>query len=145
MRGINKISSVLLVIITLASLSTGAWALNFEESVANGKTVYEENCANCHGAEGEGGAGTALNSKAKLDSLGLENVKHSIEAGVEGTDMPAWEGELSEEEIDDLVHFIFGEWAGLVIVGIEMWPWEIAYVCVGLIWALMGMYYVIRV
>jgi hypothetical protein len=59
--------------------------------------------------------------------------------------MPAWEGELSEEEIDDLVHFIFGEWAGLVIVGIEMWPWEIAYVCVGIIWALMGMYYVIRV
>lgn len=145
MRGINKILSVLIVIITLGSLSTGAWALNFKESVTNGKLVFEENCASCHGAEGEGGAGPALNSKATLDSLGLENVKHAIEAGAEGTAMPAWEGVLSEEEIEDVVHFIFGEWAGLVIVGIEMWPWEIAYVCVGLIWALMGMYYVIRV
>ncbi len=142
---LQKFLTVLIVLTVVSIVLPAAWGVNFEESVANGKRIYARDCASCHGAEGQGGVGPALNSKSKLDSLGLENVKHSIEDGVEGTAMPGWKDTLTESEIDDLVHFIFGEWAGLVIVGIEMWPWEIAFVVIGAIWALMGAYYVVRV
>ncbi len=145
MRQANKFLLTMMVAMMVVSMASGVWAVNFEESVENGKALYAKNCASCHGAEGEGGAAPELNSKAKLDSLGLENVKHSIEAGVEGTAMPPWEGVLTHDEIDDITHFIFAEWADFVIVGIEMWPWEITFVVMGIIWTLMGMYYVIRV
>jgi mono/diheme cytochrome c family protein len=145
MRRISKILTLLMVLIATSATITGVWATDFEESVANGKNIYAKDCASCHGAEGEGAVGPALDSKAKLDSLGLENVKHSIEDGVEGTAMPGWKGVLTDDEIDDVVHFMFAEWAGFIIVGIEMWPWEIAYVVIGIIWSLMGLYYVVRV
>lgn len=144
----KKTHTVLLTLVALTALLTlvpTVFGFNFEESVANGKVIYEESCATCHGAEAEGGVGPALNEKAKLDSLGIENVKHTVEDGVEGTAMAAWSGELSEEEIGDVVNFIFAEWADFTLIGIEMWPWEIAYVVIGIIWAMMGLYYVIRV
>jgi mono/diheme cytochrome c family protein len=144
----HKLTNVVLIstiLIAILAMASPVLALNFEESVANGRKLYVKNCASCHGAEGEGGIGPALNEKEKLDSLGLENVRHTIEEGVAGTAMPGWKGVLTEDEIEDLVNFIFGEWAGLIIVGIEMWPWEIAFVCIGSIWTLLGIYYIIRV
>lgn len=131
--------------VTIASLSPAAFAKSFDKSVADGKQVFADNCASCHGADGSGGVGPALNSKSKLESLGLEKVRHDVEEGIEGTPMPAWKGVLSDEEIEDVVHYIFNEWADLVIAGIEMWPWEIAYVVIGSIWTILGLYYVIRV
>lgn len=145
MAGIRKILLLSMVFISILAMASAAWAANFEESVANGKSIYAKNCASCHGAQGEGGIGPALNSKSKLDSLGLENVRHTVEAGVPDTAMSAWEGVLTEEEIEDVVHFMFAEWAGLIVVGIEMWPWEITFVVMGTIWTMMGLYYVIRV
>ncbi len=134
-----------MVLVSLSLMASSVWAENFEQSVAKGKTLYAKNCAACHGAGGEGGIGPALNSKETLDSLGIENIMHTVEAGVPGTAMTAWKGALGEEGVTDVTNFMFAEWAGLVIVGIEMWPWEIAFVVMGSIWALQGLYYVIRV
>ncbi len=145
MRRKASIILIATVVLSLFAAAGSVWAVNFEESVANGAEVYADNCASCHGAEGDGGVGPAVNEKSKLDALGLENFKHTVEGGVEGTAMPAWKGELSDEEIEDVVHYIYAEWADFIIVGIEMWPWEITYVVMGIIWTLMGMYYVIRV
>lgn len=133
-----------IVLIVMSLMASSVWAASFEQSVANGKTLYARNCASCHGPKGEGGIGPALNQKDQLDSLGLENIRKSVEEGKAGTSMPAWKGILSEEQITDVVHFMFAEWAGLIIVGIEMWPWEVAFVVFGSIWTLMGLYYIIR-
>ena len=136
---------IAMLVMSLFASAGGVWAFNFEKSVDNGADIYSEHCASCHGAEGDGGVGPAVNDRGKLEALGLESFKHSVEDGIEGTTMPAWSGELSHEEIEDVVHYIYFEWADFVITGPEMWPWEITYVVMGIIWALMGMYYVIRV
>ncbi len=128
----------------LVSVTAPAWASDFEESVAKGREVYAQKCAACHGFSGEGGVGPGLNSKAKLESLGMENVQKVIIEGVPDTAMAPWGGDLSPGEIDSLVTFIFAEWAGLVRVGIEMWPWEVAFVIFGGIWTILGIYYVVR-
>lgn len=144
MRGMLLLSVALVMLISNAASPVSAES--FEQSVASGKTVYARNCASCHGAKGEGGIGPALNSKDKLDSLGIENIRLTVEEGKEGTPvaMPKWKGVLTDQQIEDVVHFIFNEWAGLVIVGIEMWPWEVAFVVFGAIWMLMGIYYIIK-
>lgn len=133
-----------MVILSVWALTPAAWAVSFEKSVADGKSIYAKNCAACHGANGEGGVGPALNQKSKLDSIGMENIRKTVEDGKPGTAMPPWKGVLTEQQIEDVVHFVFAEWADLVIVGIEMWPWEVAFVVFGSIWMLMGIYYVIR-
>ncbi|HSF81441.1 MAG TPA: c-type cytochrome [Anaerolineales bacterium] len=75
----------------------------------NGALLYEQNCAVCHGADGEGRVGATLGrawSALRVD-LRLES---SITNGVEGSPMPAWGqangGPLGKEEIDDLVAYI---------------------------------------
>ncbi len=139
------IKTLLVSISLLLAFSTApVWASDFEASVAGGREVYAQKCAVCHGVSGEGGVGTALNSKSKLESLGMESVHKSIVEGIPDTAMPAWEAELSADEIDNLVTFIFAEWAGLVSVGIEMWPWEVTFVIFGGIWTILGIYYVVR-
>ena len=75
----------------------------------HGALLYEQNCAVCHGANGEGRIGARLGrvwSSIRVD-LRLES---SIANGIEGSPMPAWGlangGPLSEAEIGDLVAYI---------------------------------------
>ncbi|MEE9594374.1 MAG: cytochrome c [Candidatus Hydrothermarchaeales archaeon] len=136
--------SLTIVALLLVVTTTPVWASDFEESVNLGREIYAEKCAVCHGASGEGGVGPALNSKSKLESLGMESIHKSIVEGILGTAMPPWEADLSPEEIDSTVTFIFAEWAGMVSIGIEMWPWEVAFVIFGGIWSILGFYYIVR-
>jgi mono/diheme cytochrome c family protein len=80
------------------------------ERVQRGRVLYNEQCVNCHGAQGEGGVGPALNNRTLLKNT-LDSVFFSIiRSGVPGTQMPAWSvdygGPLTDEEIRDLVAFI---------------------------------------
>ncbi len=75
----------------------------------NGALVFEQNCAVCHGANGEGRVGATLGrvwSAIRAD-LEIENV---ITNGIKGSPMPAWGqvngGPLSKSEVDDLVAYI---------------------------------------
>jgi len=142
MKSIKLLVAILSFLLVLTT--TPVWASDFEASVERGAGIYTEKCVICHGADGEGGAGPELNSKSKLESLGMENVHKTIVEGVPGTAMTPWEGQLSSEEIEDLMNFIFAEWAGVIHVGIEMWPWEVAYVIFGGIWSILGFYYIVR-
>ncbi len=80
------------------------------ERVQRGRLIYEQQCANCHGAQGEGGMGPALNNRTLLKNT-LDSVFFSIiRSGVPNTQMPAWSvdygGPLTDEEVRDLVAFI---------------------------------------
>ncbi len=77
--------------------------------------LYAENCALCHGLQGEGISSTpALNSPA-LQTMDKTELFKTIERGRFNTSMPAWSqgdgGPLSAYQIDELVNLIqAGDW-----------------------------------
>jgi cytochrome c oxidase cbb3-type subunit 3 len=77
-----------------------------------GRAVYGRACASCHGARGEGGTGTALAHPITLASAPDAFLRRTIARGRTGTPMPAFEGQLSPHEIDDVVAFLRSRAAG---------------------------------
>jgi cytochrome c oxidase cbb3-type subunit 3 len=77
-------------------------------------TLYAQNCAACHGAEGHGGASIALANPVYLAIID-ENAMHNVVAnGVRGTSMPAFAqsagGSLTDEQIDVITSGIVSRW-----------------------------------
>lgn len=108
----------------------------------NGALLYDQNCAMCHGANGEGRVGATLDRVWTSIRPDL-TVENTIRNGVPGSVMPAWSvengGPLSEAHIDDIVSYIMtlsedrgtpvftpqpepqelpSDWVGLAITGI---------------------------
>src|SRR5574341_959419 len=79
-------------------------------AVAGGQALFGDNCAPCHGANGEGNIGPALNSRGLLTTISDEALFNLIRTGVPGTVMPAWGqafgGPFTDEQAAQLVAFI---------------------------------------
>jgi mono/diheme cytochrome c family protein len=79
-------------------------------------SLYAENCAVCHGLNGEGiGSNPALNNPA-LAEMPYEDLYKTISRGRYGTSMPAWSkddgGPLSDYQISEMVGLVqAGDWA----------------------------------
>lgn len=73
--------------------------------LAEGKKVFGERCAVCHGAEGKGGIGPDLTKKDLKYGKGDKELAESIEKGRPGG-MPAFSGQISHEQVEGLVGFI---------------------------------------
>lgn len=74
----------------------------------DGAEIYRGNCATCHGGSGQGGVGPGFEGIG--DRL---TVEEQIEVVREGRGrMPAWEDELSPEEIEAVVAYIDEELSG---------------------------------
>lgn len=75
----------------------------------NGAVLYDQNCAMCHGVDGQGRVGATLDRVWTSIRPDL-SVGNTIRNGVVGSVMPAWSvengGPLSEGEIDDVVAYI---------------------------------------
>lgn len=96
------------------------WEQKFQdESIARGKEEFGPdgiNCAQCHGAEGEGGfAATDASWPAppvnnEIHRYTRTEIRRIIEAGRPGTPMPAWGiafgGPLNDQRLDDVVNFL---------------------------------------
>ncbi len=78
--------------------------------VERGTEIYAEQCASCHGAQGEGGVGPALNDRDLLKSTHDDVFFSLVRSGVPGTQMPAWSvdfgGPLTDEDVRDVVAFM---------------------------------------
>jgi len=77
-------------------------------------TLYAQNCAACHGAEGRGGGSIALANPVYL-AIVDENAVHNVVAkGVGGTSMPAFAqsagGFLTDEQINAITSGMFSRW-----------------------------------
>ncbi|WP_417320309.1 c-type cytochrome [Emcibacter sp.] len=74
--------------------------------VERGKQVYTENCASCHGVNGEGVNAPALGNASALAHNTDEVIRYAIRNGRQGTPMQAWAGILSDEDIDNVTAFL---------------------------------------
>lgn len=78
--------------------------------VEQGEALYQENCAMCHGGEGEGhgpeAPGTALGNATMLATSPDLFLKIAISEGREGTQMPAFKDMLTEDEINSITAFL---------------------------------------
>jgi mono/diheme cytochrome c family protein len=70
-------------------------------------TLYQQNCAGCHGEQGRGGAAIALNSPVYLEIADDAAIRRVTARGVPGTAMPAFAqssgGMLTDEQINAIV------------------------------------------
>jgi mono/diheme cytochrome c family protein len=78
-------------------------------------TLYGENCAGCHGAEGRGGAAIALANPVYLAIADDTVIRNAIATGVRGTAMPAFAtssgGMLTDKQIDVITTQIRSRWS----------------------------------
>jgi mono/diheme cytochrome c family protein len=72
----------------------------------NGAAIFAQDCAGCHGQNAEGGSvGPSLVS-AELKAQDDDFFRQVILNGRAGTAMPAWEGRLSAQDIEDVIAFL---------------------------------------
>ena len=80
--------------------------------VRRGEQVYQQNCASCHGKNGEGITGPALGNQSALAHNKDEFIRYAIEKGRQDTPMKAFAGILSEQDIDNVTAFIRSKASG---------------------------------
>lgn len=80
--------------------------------VALGAKIYAENCASCHGDQGQGGTGTALGNATMLALTPDAFIRHTVENGRDGTPMLAFRNTLTAAQIDGVTAFIRSRSAG---------------------------------
>lgn len=99
--------------------SPGRPALNSQvvapDKILRFDTLYQENCAGCHGAQGNGGAAIALNSPIYLAIADDATIRRVTAEGVPGTAMPAFAqssgGMLTDDQVNAIVSGIRTRWA----------------------------------
>ena len=83
--------------------------------IADFATLYSQNCAGCHGAEGRGGAAIALADPVYLGLADETAMRKVIANGVRGTSMPAFAqsagGMLTDKQIDVISSEIHSRWS----------------------------------
>jgi len=80
--------------------------LTDQASLSEGKTIFETNCATCHGNNGEGGIGPNLTDDYYLHGEGMTNTVHTITNGVPVKGMISWRGILKEDQIKKVASYI---------------------------------------
>lgn len=79
-----------------------------------GARIYRQNCLNCHGSagKGDGVAAAQLDPKpadltsAKTQQKADPDLLEVLKFGRPGTAMPAWMGQINEEEMRDVLAYI---------------------------------------
>jgi mono/diheme cytochrome c family protein/rhodanese-related sulfurtransferase len=71
-----------------------------------GARIYQSECAQCHGAEGEGITGTALGNQAMLALTPDAFLRHAIANGRQDTEMVGFAAKLSEADMDNVTAFL---------------------------------------
>jgi mono/diheme cytochrome c family protein len=83
---------------------------NLASLATQGETLWEFNCASCHGENGEGVSAPTLNSQEFLQAASDEQTSLLISVGVPGTAMSAFgqdfAGPLTSEQVEAVTAFI---------------------------------------
>jgi cytochrome c oxidase cbb3-type subunit 3/ubiquinol-cytochrome c reductase cytochrome c subunit len=85
------------------------------EAIMDFPTLFESNCAGCHGADGKNGAARILNDSLYLAYIGKDKLRDVVRNGRPGTQMPAWAksqgGPLTDKQVEALINGIYSHWA----------------------------------
>ena len=105
---------VLLILASLLVLGGNVWAQDSVNPFKQGQQVFEDNCAQCHRANGEGLPATfpALNKNPFV--LGDPNpVIATVLNGLKGSlgQMPAWKDKLDDQQIAAVVTYLRQAWS----------------------------------
>lgn len=104
------------------------------EKIKRGEATYTKNCASCHGPNGEATPGwripaadgryppPPLDGSAHAWHHSTETLETMIRDGSPGAGMPAWNGKLTNQEIDDVIVWIKSLWPDEVY---DIWYKEI--------------------
>jgi mono/diheme cytochrome c family protein len=97
--------------------------------VVRGRVIYDQHCAECHGAQGKGQPGDwrVRDTEGKFPPPPLDDSAHAwhhptavlLEVTREGSpqgqgNMPAWKDKLSEQDMQDVVVYIKTLWSDQV-------------------------------
>jgi cbb3-type cytochrome c oxidase subunit III len=78
-----------------------------EGDVARGKEVFEKNCQTCHGTAAARGNAVNLHNPELLSAASPAFLRYAVVNGRPPTPMPSFQGRLSEQEIGDVVSFLW--------------------------------------
>lgn len=85
--------------------------LGLTADVTNGQALYADECSLCHGADGTGGIGTSFVDELAEHAGSLAEEKEEwtgiVIDGIEGTTMSAYGENYSDQEIADIMGYIF--------------------------------------
>ena len=103
-----------------ASNTTGSGS---QVAAASGKgaSVFSTNCSACHGADGKGNGGAfpALAGNPDVNAADPKGIEHTLLYGLQGKTiggktfgvaMPAWKGNLSNDDIASVITYIRSSW-----------------------------------
>jgi cytochrome c oxidase cbb3-type subunit III len=85
------------------------------ESEHRGETLFQQNCAFCHAADGTARNWIGsfmephprdLTKSPVMDSMTRTRLRTVIRDGLAGTSMPAWKSVLSEQQIEDIIAYV---------------------------------------
>ena len=100
-----------------------AQTFTMDELMARGKAVYERNCLACHGANGEGGVGTAIAGSPYATGDVSAHLEIGIN-GVPGTAMQAFGGQINDVEMAAVITYqrnAFGNNMGDMVQPIDVY------------------------
>lgn len=84
------------------------------DSVLSSRVLFAQNCSGCHGANGTHGPATPIGSPVYQALVDDARIRQVVSEGLPGSMMPAFSqrfgGELTDAQIDALVHGIRADW-----------------------------------
>ena len=83
--------------------------------IAHGEKLYQANCTECHGVNGEGVDAPALFNPSALAHNTDEFIRYAIQNGRDGTRMEGFADRLSASDIDSLTAFLRSRASGVEI------------------------------
>ena len=76
-----------------------------KDQIANGKKLFQANCAACHVADGGGAAGPNLTDNSWINGCSAKDVYQSIKYGRKNG-MMAWKDNFNDKQIIDIMNYV---------------------------------------
>ena len=94
----------LLLVVSLAVAATRV--SRAEEQADRGRELFSRNCAICHGAFAQGGAGPDLTNPAWQSGITDAELDRVIRQGIGGTAMPSFAAKLNEQDSREVIRYV---------------------------------------
>ncbi len=111
----KKLKKTLLFVAFIALLPlniapVGSWGQErdtaWNDTYSKGMTLYKQNCAACHGLNGEGGIGLPLNIQSYLTLSPLDYIIKTMRYGRQGRLMPSFEKTLTSKQMKSIAYYV---------------------------------------